>query len=331
MTALSEITDRLGRRIDYARISITDRCNYRCTYCMPESGVDLIPHEGVMRYEEIMYLCGILRELGVAKMRFTGGEPLVRRGAVSFLEDVRKNFPDVAISITTNGSLLSAFAERVAALGLASINVSLDTLEAEKFRAITRIGVVADVTDGILSARRAGIPNIKTNTVLIRGFNDREIPDILTFAWENGVTPRLIEFMPLGDDVWDREKFIGADEIMAMLSRYGDWQPCASSGGANAAVPMGPAKYYRDSKGRVAGVIEAVSNHFCEACNRLRITAEGSMRACLFASEETPLRDFMKRRDDEGLKRAIREGIDAKPNCWRESRDGRAKMSSIGG
>lgn len=334
MAEVTAITDRLGRRIDYARISLTDRCNYRCTYCMPESGVELIPHDQVMRYEEILYLCGVLRELGVTKVRFTGGEPLVRRGAVSFLAEFKKKFAKTALSLTTNGSLLAGSAARLAAIGLASMNISLDTLDPDKFRSITRVGEIEDVACGIAAVRQAGIPNIKTNTVLIRGFNDSELPSILSFAWENGATPRLIEFMPLGDDVWRRDKFIGAEEIMALLRTYGEWHPLITPqvpAGVSRPVPMGPAKYYQNADGRVVGVIEAVSNHFCEMCNRLRITAAGNMRACLFVSGETPLGGFLQRRDTAGLKRAILDGIDAKPDYWRQSRDGTAKMSSIGG
>ena len=326
------ITDRNGRVIDYARISVTDRCNYRCIYCMPEEGVTQIPHEQVMRYEEIAFLCCALAQLGVRKIRFTGGEPLVRKGIASFLKRFKGDFPEVAVFVTTNASLLGRFARELSEVPLAGMNISIDTVDAKKFRAITRLGDIDDVRAGIDAARSCGIPNIKTNTVLIRGFNDMELPEILRFAWDNDITPRLIEFMPLGDDVWRREKFIGADEILRMLAAYGEWTPAEKRGTERGDVPSGPAKYYVNrGTGKVVGVIEAVSNHFCASCNRLRITASGNLLACLFSRDEVPLLPLIRSGDLEGLKQAIRDGMDAKPECWEDLRDGKQRMSGIGG
>jgi cyclic pyranopterin phosphate synthase len=328
--ARPSITDSSGRRIDYARISVTDRCNYRCSYCMPEEGVPSLGHDDVMRYEEILFLCGVLSFLGVRKIRFTGGEPLVRKGLIPFLLDFRDNFPDTALSITTNASLLRQYAADIARLNLAGMNVSLDTLDAEKFKKITRVGDIRDALDGIASAKAAGIRNIKTNTVLIRGTNDGELPEILDFAWSNGLTPRLIEFMPVGSDVWRAEDFISAGEILDNLGKlYGGFRPLEE--GRRGAPPLGPAKYYADPRGRIVGIIEAVSNHFCSTCNRLRITASGGMKACLFGRTDTPLIGMLRRRDEEGLKRAILEGINVKPDQWRRECDGMRRMSDIGG
>lgn len=326
------ITDRNGRVIDYARISVTDRCNYRCTYCMPEEGVSQIPHEQVMRYEEIAFLCRALARLGVRKIRFTGGEPLVRKGIASFLKRFKGDFPEVAVFVTTNASLLVRFARELSEVPLSGMNISLDTIDAEKFHTITRLGDIGEVRTGIEAARARGIPNIKTNTVLIRGFNDGELPEILRFAWDNDITPRLIEFMPLGDDVWRREKFIGADEILQMLAAYGTWIPAEKKETAGGGLPLGPAQYYADRRtGKTVGVIEAVSNHFCASCNRLRVTANGSLRACLFSREEAPLLPLIRSGDQDGLEQAIRDGMNAKPECWEHLRDGKQKMSGIGG
>ena len=330
---MERLSDARGRLIDYARISVTDRCNYRCIYCMPEEGVSLLDHGDVMRYEEILFLCDVLKELGVRKVRFTGGEPLVRKGMVAFLREFRETFPDMAIALTTNASLLSRYADDLAAVRLSGLNISLDTIDPRKFREITRTGEVEDVFRGIAAASNAGILNIKTNTVLIRGFNDDELMAIMRYAWSTGTIPRLIEFMPLGDDVWNREKFISATEILAILSQHGEWLPAEAAGeDEENPAPRGPAKYYRDAEnGNLVGIIEAVSNHFCATCNRLRITAAGRMRACLFSPGETDLLPHLRAEDRDALKKAITEGIDLKPDYWENVRDGKLRMSGIGG
>ena len=325
------IKDARGRRIDYARISVTDRCNLRCVYCMPGDGVPYIAHDDILRYEEIMFLCAVLSGMGVRKIRFTGGEPLVRKGLMAFLADFRKSFPDIAVSLTTNASLLERYADPLAQIGLSGINISLDTLDPEKFRHITRVGNVEDVTRGVASAIAAGMTNIKTNTVLMRGFNDGELPSLLSYAWENGITPRLIEFMPLGDDVWQSGMFMGADEILAGLTElYGEWRLVGPEH-SDAAFPRGPAKYYEDPQNRIVGIISAVSSHFCSDCNRLRVTASGRMRSCLFSRAETPLLELLRNGDEDGTKQAILLGINAKPDWWERERDGTLRMSNIGG
>lgn len=330
---MENLIDSQGRRIDYARISVTDRCNYRCVYCMPEDGVSTIGHDNIMRYEDIFLLCEVLEELGVRKIRFTGGEPLVRKGLVPFLIKFRETFPNLAIALTTNASLLSLHAEELAKVHLSGLNISLDTVDPRKFREITRMGEIKDVLEGIDAAIGAGIPNIKTNTVLIRDFNDDELMNIIHDTWSKGITPRLIEFMPLGDDVWNREKFISATEILAMLSHHGEWLRASSAPTEDETVfPRGPAKYYRELKsGKLVGIIEAVSDHFCSTCNRLRITADGKMKSCLFASSGTELLPFMREQDRDALKNEIVNGINLKPTKWEDLRDGKLRMSSIGG
>ncbi len=330
---MERLSDARGRLIDYARISVTDRCNYRCVYCMPEEGVSLLDHADVMRYEEILLICDILQELGVRKIRFTGGEPLVRKGMVPFLLEFRRKFPDMAVALTTNAALLARHAIDLASVELSGLNISLDTIDPRKFREITRVGEVADVFEGVDAAVKAGISNVKTNTVLIRGFNDDELMDIIRYAWSKGVTPRLIEFMPLGDDVWNREKFISSTEILSMLSRCGEWLLAENNEiDEGNLAPRGPAKYYFDAQsGNRVGIIEAVSNHFCTTCNRLRITAAGRMRACLFSRTETDLLPLLRAGDREALKRAIVDGINLKPDYWENIRDGKLRMSGIGG
>jgi cyclic pyranopterin phosphate synthase len=297
---------------------------------MPEEGVENLPHEEIMRYEDITFLCRVLLSLGVSKIRFTGGEPLVRRGMIPFLRGFREDFPDAVISITTNASLLKNPAE-FAGIGLSSMNVSLDTMNPEKFKEITRGGDLSDVLAGIAAAHDAGVPAIKTNTVLIRGFNDDELHRILSYAWGNGLIPRLIEFMPLSGDLWGSDKFISADDILGLLEvRYGSWRPFdgENSLGFSSA---GPAKYYANAQNDVVGVIDAVSNHFCNTCNRLRVSASGGLRACLFGDVVTNLSEALRNRDAPALSEAIVAGMERKPEHWDSSRGGTSRMSGIGG
>jgi cyclic pyranopterin phosphate synthase len=295
---------------------------------MPDDGVALIPHGEIMRFEDIIWLARVLESLGVRHVRFTGGEPLVRRGMAEFLVLFRKEFPDMTVSLTTNASALLQFAPILLEARLSGMNISLDTLDPVKFAIMTRTGNLQDVLKGIDLAAGLGIDDIKTNTVLIRGFNDTELPDIIHFAWEKRMTPRIIEFMPVCGEIWHGEKFVGSDEIMEFISAVGDWIPVQNeTKGAH-----GPAKYFTDlSSGQRVGVIEAVSNHFCSDCNRLRITASGNMRSCLFNNAEIPLLGMVRRRDWDEVHGAILDGISMKPEKWRDAVDGAANMSGIGG
>lgn len=324
---MGRLIDKYGRHLNYVRISVTDRCNFRCKYCMPPEGVEFLEHSEIMRYEEISFLCRVFWELGVRKVRFTGGEPLVRKGLVSFLKELNNEFPDMKTALTTNGSLLGQYADELAEANLHSLNISLDTLDPTKFADVTRLGDIDNVIMGIRAAVRVGIKNIKLNTVLIRGFNDEEIGDLLVFAKKEKVLLRLIEFMPLEDDVWNEEAFISGEEILKKLPEGNSWK---------AEKPFseeaGPARYYRNEKtGDSIGIITAVSNHFCKYCNRLRVSATGKLRTCLFAPNETPMRPLILNSDSEGLKRLILKSIENKPKCWSDVRSGHQHMSGIGG
>lgn len=325
--ALNELVDGFGRRLNYVRISVTDRCNFRCTYCMPEEGVKCLSHRDILRYEDIAFLCAAFAELGVRKFRFTGGEPLVRKGLVPFLKDFHAAMPQAKTALTTNGSLLEEYADGLAEAGLGSLNISLDTLEPEKFRSITRIGDIKRVFAGIRAARRAGLTNIKLNTVLIRGFNDGEVGRLLEFAEENSLLLRLIEFMPLEDDVWSKDAFISGEEILSMLPG-GRWIKEENGGSKE----DGPAQYFvNEATGRRIGVIDAVTNHFCRSCNRLRVSAEGGLRTCLFSENETPLKAIIESRDAAALREALLNAAREKPRCWSDVKTGTLHMSGIGG
>lgn len=324
---MAQLTDGYGRTLRYVRISVTDRCNFRCSYCMPETGVRCIDHDSILRYEDISFLCSVFWELGMRKFRFTGGEPLVRRGLVPFLWRLKTELTGIKLALTTNGSLLDRYAGQLARAGIHSLNISLDTLDPEKFASITRVGSLDTVIKGIRAARDAGIKNIKLNAVLIKGFNDTEVSALLDFAKKERLLLRLIEFMPLEDAVWSAEHFISGGEILGMLPDSGAWKPEKGGGEED-----GPARYYVNEKtGDVIGVIEAVSNHFCDSCNRLRVSAEGGLRACLFDDRETPLRDVIRRRDEEGLTALILNSVKEKPRCWDDVRKGGLHMSRIGG
>lgn len=325
--AKRELKDDFGRRLNYVRISVTDRCNFRCTYCMPEEGVTCLSHSDILRYEDIMFLCGIFTKLGVGKFRFTGGEPLVRKGMVPFLKELKEAYPNIKTAITTNASLLRRYAPELAEASLHSINISLDTLDADKFKNVTRIGTIDEVLDGIRAAKSAGINNMKLNTVLIRGFNDHEIADLLLFARREGLLLRLIEFMPLEEEVWNKESFISGEEILSMLPDGASWVK-----NTNSSCEDGPAQYYFNEKtGDTIGIITAVSNHFCQSCNRLRVSAEGKLRTCLFNPKETELKELIIRRDGAALMEKILESVREKPRCWNDINTGNLHMSGIGG
>lgn len=321
------------RKLDYVRISITDRCNYRCQYCMPEEGITCLGHEEILTYEEILELCRLLQGMGVRKVRLTGGEPMVRKELIGFLKRLVGELPTLHVALTTNGSFLLSSAEALSRIPLSGLNVSLDTMNPEKFRFLTRLGSLEDVLDGIRAVRsRSSVP-IKINAVLIRGFNDREVSDLLGFARSCGAVLRLIEFMPLDDSVWSRDRFISADEILENLPERENWIP-ENSGrrDPNHGIPEGPARYLVNSRtGQRLGIIAAVSHHFCETCNRLRITASGELRSCLFSTEGVSLREALRNGDLETVRNLVLAEAGKKPKCWRDATATTQHMSQIGG
>jgi len=307
--------DAYNRPISYLRISLTDRCNLRCVYCMPEEGVALCPHEQVLRYEEIETVVGAAADLGITKIRLTGGEPLVRLGIVDLVGRIAR-IPGIDdLAMTTNGILLARYAHDLADAGLHRVNISLDTLDAERFRQITRCGNLPEVLDGIEAARQAGLRPIKINTVVIRGLNDNDVVDLaaktLDTAWWN---IRFIELMPVGDgdlvtDAWE-DRVVTADEIRARIEdALGPLQPAKMSTGG------GPARYYQlpGAEGTV-GFITPISEHFCYKCNRLRLTADGQLRPCLMSDQEIDLRTPLRQGADASeIKGLILQAIDRKP------------------
>lgn len=336
---MSKLIDNLGREISYLRVSITDRCNYRCIYCKPEEQFEFIPHEEVLRYEEIVEIIKEAVNLGVTKVRITGGEPLVRKGVVDFLKKLREIKKLEDISLTTNGFFLSEYAEKLKDAGLNRVNISLDSLQEEKFKRITRGGSLEKALKGINSALKAGLLPIKINTVLIRGINDDEVEDFVRLTLGRPLNIRFIEFMPSGEELKDnyRDKFISVLEIKENLAEKYSFRPVDINSG------NGPAKYYQIKGGQgTIGFITALSQHFCKTCNRIRLTSEGKLRPCLFSNIEVDIKQAIRnaKTDDKIIRSKIirnyiEKAINIKPEGHKlnekfSNRDS-FKMSKIGG
>ncbi|MBI5445117.1 MAG: GTP 3',8-cyclase MoaA [Deltaproteobacteria bacterium] len=324
------LQDRYSRRINYLRVSITDRCNLRCTYCMPAQGLDLLSHEDILSYEEILRVSRVAIGLGIEKIRITGGEPLVRRGVVDFIARVGALPGLKDLSLTTNGLLLADMAEELRRAGLRRVNVSLDTLDPTRFQAVARRPGLEQVLRGLQAAKECGLTPVKVNVVAMRGTNDDEIEHFAEFARENGFEVRFIEFMPARPDEWDAARFLTAAEVLEALRRRYDLVPF--EGGA----ASGPSRTFLLPGGGRVGVISPLSEHFCGRCNRLRLTAEGRLRSCLFSERETDLRSILRRSADEAeLSRAILDAVHHKPEGHRLGEEERHKcglaMSRVGG
>ncbi len=305
--------DNYGRKIDYLRISLTDRCNFRCTYCMPEHGVKMIGHNEVLTFEEIIRLAEISVELGVSKIRLTGGEPLVRKGIETLISRLAAVNGINNISMTTNGFLLEEMAYDLKSSGLDRLNISLDTVNREKFRKITRIDGLGKVFKGIEAATNAGFSPIKLNAVAIRGINDDEILDLADYSARRGLILRFIEQMPFIAE--ERKTFIPASEIISVLSgKYGSAKPLKDEG-RNISAGSGPVSLYSfGNTGLMVGFITPVSNHFCGNCNRLRITADGKLKLCLLSDNEIDLRLMLRNGSSNNqIKRILKASVDQKP------------------
>jgi cyclic pyranopterin phosphate synthase len=282
--------DNHGRGISYLRLSVTDRCNLRCKYCWSTNNYSFMPHDHVLRYEEMLALVSAAHELGVRKIRLTGGEPLVRKGILNFIGMVAKRHPDMNIRMTTNATLLSEQAVQLQQNGLHTVNISLDTLNPSKFAAITCRDMFDRVMAGIARAQEAGM-RVKINVVAMRGVNDNELPAFLDFAMSRSLDIRFIEFMPMGEGTqWDQSAYWSAENIVAEASGLVSLKPVEMLGGTH-----GPARMFEieGSEGRL-GVISPLSNHFCGTCNRLRITSDGRLRPCLFSDREFRLRPLLR-------------------------------------
>ncbi|MBO2449926.1 GTP 3',8-cyclase MoaA [Actinomadura barringtoniae] len=286
------LVDTFGRTATDLRVSLTDRCNLRCSYCMPPEGLDWLPKPELLTDDEVIRLVGLgVRELGITEVRYTGGEPLLRRGLPAIVARTAELEPRPEISLTTNGIGLDRLAAPLAEAGLDRVNVSLDTLDRETFKRLAHRDRLDDVLKGLAAAKDAGLGPIKINAVLMRGINDHEAVPLLRYCLEHGYRLRFIEQMPLdAQHGWTRENMISADEILALLGEEFDLAPDEPEARGSA-----PAENFFVNGGpETVGVIGSVTRPFCGACDRVRLTADGQIRNCLFATEESNLRDGMR-------------------------------------
>ncbi len=327
------LVDLHKRRIDYLRISVTDRCNLSCVYCKPRAEMKLLQHRDILTYEEILRLVAVAVPLGISRVRITGGEPLIRRGIVDFVAALGRCAGLEDISLTTNGVLLESMAEALADAGMPRLNISLDSLDARRFRSITGADCWESVWRGIDRAAKLGFFPIKINMVPVKGLNDDEVADFARLTLGRRLHVRFIEFMPIGaNDRWRRDECVSSDQVRAVIEReFGALVPFTSSTSA------GPSANFQIPGAQgVIGFISPITRHFCKSCRRLRLTADGKIRPCLLSDTEidvkSPLRDGC---DDRELERLLRLALEIKPERHHiaESEPGcfRRTMSRIGG
>ncbi len=307
--SIPHLTDPYRRHLNYLRLSVTDRCNLKCAYCVPRELIPKLLHRDILRYEELLRVVRIGVSLGITKVRVTGGEPLVRKGIAEFLSELTAIDALTDASLTTNGVLLGTYLDRLRDAGIRRINVSLDTLQRKKFERITGVDAFDTVFAGILSAVDAGFSPVKINAVALRGINDDELVDLARLSIDRPLQVRFIEHMPIGTAMVGAQPPLLAPEIRERIRPLGELIPVKSSGGD------GPAERYRlpGAAGEI-GLIRPLSHHFCSHCNRLRLTASGMLRPCLLSDYEedlrTPLRKGLL---DEDLKAVFLRAVSRKP------------------
>jgi len=292
------LTDSYGRTATDLRVSLTDRCNLRCSYCMPAEGLDWLPKPELLTDDELVRLVGLaVTQLGIAEVRFTGGEPLLRRGLPCIVERVASLRPRPEISLTTNGIGLDRLAAPLQAAGLDRINVSLDTLSPATFMTLSRRDRLADVIAGLAAAETAGLAPVKVNTVLMRGVNDHEAPALLRFCLDHGYQLRFIEQMPLdAQHGWRRDEMVTADEILLALG--GEFSLVPADAELRGSAPA--ETFLVDGGPQTVGIIGSVTRPFCGSCDRIRLTADGQLRNCLFARSENDLRTPLRAGASDG-------------------------------
>lgn len=318
------LKDPFGRNINYLRISVTDLCNLRCRYCMPEEGIPKLSRKDILTVEEIAEIAKVFVKLGINKVRLTGGEPLVRRGILDIVEKIGKLDGLKDLAMTTNGVLLKKYAKELKLRGLKRVNISLDTLNEDKYKYITRRGSIKDVMEGIEAAKKYGLTPIKINTVLVKGFNDDEIEALAGLTEKEEIDVRFIELMPIGVTAKDElNGFISNDIVLKKLPELIK---------VEREDPSSPALYYKlpNARGKI-GLINPISCKFCKYCNRVRLTAQGKMKLCLHSDDEIDLRQAL--RNGEDIEKIIVDAIEKKPESHHleEGMYISKKMYQIGG
>ena len=318
-TSSPPLIDSFGRVHTSLRLSVTDRCNIRCFYCMPEKGAEFVPKDNILSFEEIYRLAQLLvAQGGVRDVRITGGEPLVRQQVPRLIEMLAGIEQLEDLSLTTNGMLLAEHAQALHEAGLQRLNISLDTLDKEVFKKITRRDGLQKTLQGIEAAIKCGFESVKLNTLAIKGVTESEVADLVRYALDRNVMLRFIEFMPLDTDrAWQQSQVFTGDQLLQMLQdEFKSVVPLSRP------EPSQPAEEFQVDQGRV-GIIRSVTAPFCEACNRIRITADGAVRNCLFATNETPLRGLMRAgASDEDLMSVIRDCLTKKAKAHGIDKDG---------
>lgn len=324
--------DGYNRKINYLRVSVTDRCNFRCAYCMPEQGVPMLSHDDILSYEEMLRVIRIVSQHGVTKIRLTGGEPLVRRGIIGFVRSIADLKTITDISLTTNGSLLAEMAGALKDAGLNRVNISLDTIDPDKFRCITGGGDVADTIKGIHAALAVGLTPVKLNVVLTKKITEYDVEYFVNLIHREPVSVRFIEYMPIGDARVGPGPSIAEIKKMINALGKGNLQPIVNICG------NGPAKYFAlpQAKGSL-GFITPISDHFCGECNRIRLTADGKFKPCLLSNQEVDIKAALRSgASDDAIAKLFYAVISNKPeghtltNSTKPTKFFR-KMSQIGG
>lgn len=324
------LIDSYGRRINYLRLSVTDRCNLRCSYCMPAEGIPKLQHGEMLSYEDLYRVACESVALGIEKIRVTGGEPLVRKGLVQFMGRLADISGLKELVLTTNGLLLGELAIPLRQAGVQRLNISLDSLKPGTFARITRGGDLRKVLDGIAAAEEAGFPPVKINMVVMKGINDDELLDFAALTIHKPYTVRFIEYMPtLRDKGWNSQCMAGS-EILERIGRHYSLLPLVGNEMA------GPSRNFKISGAAGAiGIITPISGHFCDSCNRIRVTASGLLRGCLFADDGVDLKHLLHGADNGPLRETLRQIVTGKPGRHHlaedESAHGSVAMSQIGG
>jgi cyclic pyranopterin phosphate synthase len=304
----TELVDSYHRAHTYLRISVTDRCNLRCRYCMPREHMAFRPQEELLTFDEILRVAGIFAGMGVRKVRLTGGEPLVRKGLPLLVEQLANMEGIETVGLTTNGVLLKQYAAELKSAGLQALNISLDTLRQERFTAITKQDEFTAVSDGIAAALECGFTPLKLNIVVIKGVNDDELPDFVLLTKDSPVNVRFIEYMPFDSNHWSEAGFMPFSEMRDVISAEYDLLPM-TGGDAHAVAKDFHVPGFRGN----VSFITSISEHFCGGCNRVRLTADGTVKPCLFSKAETNLRGILRDGgSDARLESAIREAVGAK-------------------
>ena len=332
--------DSHGRVIDYLRISLTDKCNFRCIYCMPAEGVCPMGHDELLRIEEIEAITRVATRIGIKSVRLTGGEPLVRKGVVDLVQALN-DMPEIEnISMTTNGVLLPKMADDLKRAGLSRVNISLDTLDPEQFEFITRVGKIESTLAGIDAALEAGFNPVKINAVTVRSLNQ----DYMAFAKLSIDRPlhvRFIEYMPVGTSTgsdgtgWGKQDVVPSEELLGIINeraREEGLPELVPAGNDDKPIGWGPARYFEfpGAKGTV-GFISPLSRHFCGECNRLRLTADGKLRPCLFSDREVDVRTALREGGEEAVYNCFLEALNLKPDEHHDKVGTERNMSQIGG